>query len=256
MSKILESLEKRRVHLADRHTMFADLVENHIKNCGFAEICARSDSLRICRDNLKKSFASKESEPDLLLLDINDSNGKMVDYWWSKKEAKEEKPSVFTDFSAIQKMFKIPEDNGLVFCEEIRAAYPKLKILAYSEYTHWYPIRELKKMRIGHVSKYASIGDLIIGIGASLEGKIYHCERSEHIVRKDNPNFWFTPREKQLVSLIPEDYTSGEIAIIMGLEKSTVESMRKHLGEKMLTQLGHQNIVKETMLMGLIRTNE
>lgn len=257
MNKILESLEKRRIHLADRHIMFADIIEKQINNSGFAEVYARSDSLKACRENLKKAFRSDESKPDLLMLDISDSNGKMLDIKWEKKNDDERKePSIFDDFAVVAAKYKIPEGNGLDFCKEIRSLYPKLKIVAYSGYTHWYPIRELEKLKIGHISKHSSIGELIIGIGVSLEGRIFHCEKSEYILEGNNPKFWFTPREKQLIPLVAEDYTSGEIAIILGLQQSTVDSMRKLLKQKTRAQFGHQNITKEAMLMGLIWASE
>jgi DNA-binding NarL/FixJ family response regulator len=245
----------KNVFLADRHTLMADLIEEHINRSGYARVCARSNSLKACRNELKERYASAGSKPDLLLIDIADSNGKTIDFW--------------TDRPKTQ---KLPEGNGLNFCREIWADCKKLKILACSGYTHWYTIRELRRMGIGHVSKYAPIETVMAGVRATLEqplikkpvienlqeGDIFYCEKSRLALREadaltaNNEIFKFTPREEQLIALLAEGYTDGKIADIMDRAVSTVDSIRKTLLQKVYDKFGNRNIQKEAIQMGLI----
>ncbi|MDR0428932.1 MAG: hypothetical protein LBH58_00440 [Tannerellaceae bacterium] len=248
MKKEAANEDKIRVYLADRHIMIADEVEKHIEDSRFAEVVGRSDSLKECRRKLASDLLKGYKLPDVLLLDISDTNGIEMDI--IRKEKKEK--FIPMPVEEVRRLYKIPEGNGIDFCKEMKGLYPDMKILVYSGYTHWYPIRLLAELGIGHVSKNSPIMEISRGIDIAMSDGIPHCGKSKVILQRDKPGFWFTCRENDVVKLLGEGYSNKEMSNILGIDVSAIESNRKIIIKKIKDTFDHRSYLREAKEMALI----
>ncbi|GJM35495.1 MAG: DNA-binding response regulator [Saprospiraceae bacterium] len=150
----------------------------------------------------------------------------------------------------------MPVLNGVETCKQIHRDYPDVKILALSMLKEASLIKlMLKNGAHGYLLKNAGKDEVLEAIRAVLAGKKYFSEEVSDIIMASlagsNPKTKTSPfpkisrREKQVLQLIVEEYTTAEIAEKLFISFGTVETHRRNL----LIKLGARNTA------GLVRTS-
>ena len=186
------------VHITDDHKMLAEGLKRSIEESNIARVTGTSNDLAECRAALKNQL------PDILLLDVS-----------------------------------LPDGNGVDFCAEIKQTYPALKVLILTTYNVYSVAnRAMENGAAGYILKNALSEEVIEGIEAVMDGKIFLCDEINVMMQKRNDDrVWITARERELLRLLIDGCTNQEIADAMFLSVETVKTYRKNL----ILKLGAKN---------------
>lgn len=142
----------------------------------------------------------------------------------------------------------MPGMNGIEACKHIRREYPEVKILVLSMLKEASLIKMvLKNGANGYLLKNAGKAEVLRAIRAIMAGQKYYSSEVADIVMASlagsNPKTNKSPfpqlsrREKQVLQLIVDEFTTGEIAEKLSISFGTVETHRRNL----LIKLGARN---------------
>jgi DNA-binding NarL/FixJ family response regulator len=203
------------VLIADDHTMFVDGIESILGG--------ESDFFVVGRSHDGPSVLSflENHKVDIILLDIN-----------------------------------LPEMSGIDVCKYIHTHHPTVKVLAISMFNEESIVTEiLNNGGKGYILKNTGRAELLKAIRTVAEGEAYFSKEVTETIMKSLMNqrkasgssHAFYPklsrREKEVLKLIAEEYTTQEIADSLYISLKTVESHRSSL----LSKLNARNSV------GLVR---
>ncbi|MEL7531211.1 MAG: response regulator transcription factor [Bacteroidota bacterium] len=153
----------------------------------------------------------------------------------------------------------LPDSDGLKLCANLLAKYPTLKIIGLTTYEEVSFVRAMLKAGAkGYLFKTTASKEFFAAIRTVMQGETYlsadvnqkliasalHQTSTQHFIPK------LTRREKEVLKLIMAEHTNQEIASLLSIAVSTVETHRTHLCEK----LGARNtagLVKNAIQMGL-----
>jgi DNA-binding NarL/FixJ family response regulator len=179
----------------------------------------------------------RESEPDLLLLDIS-----------------------------------MPELNGLDVAQRVRQESPDTRIIILSMHNHEeYVLQALRSGASGYLLKDAAPNELEIAINAVMKNEIYLSPAiSKHLVGdylrrienlqeesesrvsdKSNPYQQLTSRQREILQLIAEGNSTKEIAEKLFISIKTVETHRMQIMER-LNIRDIAGLVRYAIKMGII----
>jgi DNA-binding NarL/FixJ family response regulator len=142
-------------------------------------------------------------------------------------------------------MTDLTAPNGLDIIRQIRTTNPKLKIIVHSIYEDGDSVVETMDAGAdGFISKKSSAEELIRAVKVVASGKKYIC--SETVKKFRNTNAYlsgkekklvpkerlFTKREREVLTLVAQGYSSKQIAGELFITEKTVETHRKHMVEK------------------------
>lgn len=204
-----------RVALADDHTMFRE---------GLASLLEEQDSMTVVGEanNGEEVLALlKEAPIDVLLLDI-------------------EMPGMdgFDTMRAVRKMPNVPK----ILVLTMHKSPQFIKNIIKAGANGYVPKDSGKKLLVQAISTVHSTGT-------------FHTPETASIVmdslKDDKHSTVISPREKEIIQLIADQYTTNEIAEKLFLSTHTVESHRKNI----LLKLGLKNaagLVKYAIHKGLI----
>jgi|SRR5690606_18291827 len=185
------------IYVTDDHPMVLDGLKNLLES---------EEDLRLdgCYTTGKDTLhALEESLPDILLLDIN-----------------------------------LPDCNGIDLSRDIRKKYPNLRIMMLSMHNERAFIASVLNNKVnGYLLKHSTGTEIIQGIRSVINGETYLCKQSHQIYydgQQAGPDAIppITRREKDILSLIAEGYTTSQIADKLFISTHTVESHRKNLMDK------------------------
>lgn len=206
-----------RVLVADDHKMFADGIESILRNEEDIQVVGK------CFDGTSVFSEIDSKEPDVVLLDIN-----------------------------------LPGISGIDVCKQLTATRPGVRVLALTMHNESSFISEiLKNGAMGYILKNTGKTELVSAIKRVYAGKSYFSkEVSEQIMlgltrdyagtrdkERKVPSIVLSEREKEVMSLIADEFTTQEIADKLHLSLKTVEGHRRNL----FTKLNVRNAV------GLVR---
>jgi DNA-binding NarL/FixJ family response regulator len=129
----------------------------------------------------------------------------------------------------------LPDINGIDLCKKLSAEFPLMKILGISTFSERsYISRMVENGASGYLLKSASPEEIAGAIQTVLEGKLYLCVEVERSMQQraampqgDLPIL--TKREKEVLRLIADGLTNGQIAAQLFISPLTVDSHRKNL---------------------------
>jgi DNA-binding NarL/FixJ family response regulator len=180
-----------QVQIVDGHKLFVEGLARIINDSDFAKVIGTAYSVSECWEMFSHSLTA-----DVLLLDV-----------------------------------LLPDGNGMDLCLQIKAKYPDMKILALtgsSEYT--VITRMLENGALGYILKSAGVKEFFQGIKTVAAGDSFLCEEIKTQLRKQEGTVvLLTKKERELLRLICEGYTSMEIADKMFFGVETINSYRKNL---------------------------
>lgn len=140
----------------------------------------------------------------------------------------------------------MPELNGIDAAKQIRKISPTTRIIALSVYNDEAYIRDMVKAGVsGYVVKSGATKDLIEAIRKGSRGKVYFSKSiadTAEIIQNSDSNDKnksltverpLTSREREVLQLIGEGYSSAEIAAKLNICETTVKTHRNNLMDKL-----------------------
>lgn len=194
-----------KIMIADDHTMFVDGIDSILnKETDMQVVCK-------CYDGQEVLNKLKTEQPDIILLDIN-----------------------------------LPGMTGIEVSKKVLADYPSVKILAISMFNEESFVTEiLNNGAQGYILKNTGIEELLTAIRTICGGKTYFSKDVTNTIMKSlmkkrmesKGSTKLIPkisrREKEVLKLIVEEFTTQEIAKELFISLKTVESHRSSLLNKM-----------------------
>jgi len=134
----------------------------------------------------------------------------------------------------------MPNLNGIEATRQMIERHPNLKVIALSAHLESNIVAQMIKAGArAYIHKESAFAELKEGIMAILEGRTFLCSRiskivfSDYIDRIRNPNpaegDGLSKRQREILKLIAEGYSSKAIAQVLKLRTKTVESHREHI---------------------------
>ena len=139
----------------------------------------------------------------------------------------------------------MPRLNGIQAAENIRKLRVSTHILLLSMYADESLVYQALQSGVkGYVLKSSVSDELLWAVQAVAKGKTYLSSQISEIVVESavharpagqdrDPISNLSPREKEILQLIAEEHTSGEIATLLFISEKTVEKHRANLMEKL-----------------------
>ena len=159
----------------------------------------------------------------------------------------------------------MPGMNGLRPLMRLTREFPGLSVIIVSMHTdRKYVRRALQAGAAGYLSKNSGTAELELALNGVASGKTYLSPAvSNHVVedyrrREDedlDPLERLTPRQREVLQLIAEGHTTGEIARILGVSVKTIESHRLSLMER-LDIHDVAGLTRYAIGVGLVTTDE
>jgi len=154
----------------------------------------------------------------------------------------------------------MPETDGIALNKMVKQEYPALKTLVVSMHVDGGMIDTLIQDNAnGYVPKNTEKEELLKAIRSILDGENYFSAEIKRayteamFAGKKNTAVKLTDREKEVLKLIAEEYTTQEIAAELFLSKHTIESYRKNLIAKLEVK-NLAGLTKHAIKMGLLES--
>lgn len=147
----------------------------------------------------------------------------------------------------------LPDISGVDLCKEVKESFPEVRVLALTTHNEYTVVRQmLDNGASGYLIKNAMAEEVLAGIQAVAAGEVFLSHEIDLLLKKPSEkNIWLTNRERELLRLVSEGLTNGEIADAIFLSPETIKGYRKNL----LLKLGAKNtavLVKIAMEQKLI----
>ncbi|WP_428230772.1 response regulator transcription factor [Flavobacterium sp.] len=128
---------------------------------------------------------------------------------------------------------RMPKCDGICATKIIKKEFPEIKIIAFSMFDQSEAIQQMKEAGAsGYIMKNSPLKKLIEAIRAVVSNETFF---DDAIITKDKltkENILLSTREKEILRLIGEGKTSNEIADVLFINKSTVDTHRKNILKK------------------------
>ncbi|TGD59207.1 response regulator transcription factor [Flavobacterium humi] len=129
---------------------------------------------------------------------------------------------------------RMPKCDGITATRLIKKEFPAIQVIAFSMFEQDEAVLQMKNAGAsGYIMKNSSLKKLIEAIRAVSKNQAFF---DDSIVAKDaltKEEIILSSREKEILRLIGEGKTSQEIATMLFIGKSTVDTHRKNIIRKM-----------------------
>jgi two-component system, NarL family, response regulator NreC len=189
-----------------------------------------ADDHTVVRDGLR---ALLERQPDMAVV------AEATDGRESVRLAEEEAPDVVVMDIAM------PNMNGIEATRRILAANPRTAVVILSMHQdESYVLRSLKAGAKGYLLKDSLRGDVLEAIRAVSQGRSYLTRKIGRILKEDyvrqmerrgleDSYDLLTDREREVLQLAAEGRTNKEVASLLNISLTTVETHRTHILQKL-----------------------
>lgn len=145
----------------------------------------------------------------------------------------------YFDFYIID--IELPDNDGFVLIEMIRARHPEAKIIVSTVHDEIWTVRKLLVRNVNSIIYKTGNGhEILNAISEINQGRVYYCDAVRDILKSAGDGTLHpTARELEVLSQIAQGKTSKEIAAPIFVSENTVEAHRKALFSK----LGAINVV-------------
>lgn len=204
---------KIKVFITDDHYMVIEGIRSLLQNEKDIEWMGHASNADSCMAFLKNQ------QPDVILMDIN-----------------------------------MPGKSGIDLCKEVKDKYPGTFVIGLSTFNQQSFIHKMMENGAsGYVLKNATQAELMDAIITVAKGRTYLSDEVAAVLKNtDNTNIpVITRREKEVLELIAEGLTNGEIAEKLFISNTTVDTHRKNLLVKFQTK-NTASLVKTAMQLHLI----
>lgn len=136
--------------------------------------------------------------------------------------------------------YNLPDGDGLSLIRKVKRKYPTIKIIVLSMHDEAHLVQEVLKEGIaGYLLKKDSHSELINAIKAADQGQVYLSSDINKLLISGlhglNDQKLLTDREREVLSLIAQEYTNKKIAEELFISERTVETHRKNIFRKTQT---------------------
>ena len=134
----------------------------------------------------------------------------------------------------------MPGMNGIELTRKVKENFPQIKILVVSMYNDHEIVSEILMAEAdGYVLKNADKEELLSAIYKIADNGTHYSNEILSIMfekvkkeKKKEETKQLSEREIEIVKLIMQEYSSGQIAVKLSISKNTVDSHRKNILEK------------------------
>jgi DNA-binding NarL/FixJ family response regulator len=157
----------------------------------------------------------------------------------------------------------MPELNGVETAQRIKKLSPKTRVIVLSNYTdEAYVQGAIEAGAVGYIVKDGWARDLVLAIRDGSRGKLYFSAEVEAVAQNLNRSGRMnltnrkplSPREREVLQLIAEGYSSSEIAARLGIAETTIKTHRNHIMEKLEIH-DTAGLTRHAIRIGLIRAS-
>ncbi|SIS94296.1 two component transcriptional regulator, LuxR family [Zobellia uliginosa] len=152
----------------------------------------------------------------------------------------------------------MPEMDGIALNRAVKEKHPSLKTLVVSMHIDGSMIEKLIQNNVdGYVPKNAEKDELLTAMRTIVKGEKYFSQEIKQAYtdamfeNKKQDEVHLTDREKEVLKLIADEYTTQEIADKLYLSKHTIESYRKNLISKLQVK-NLAGLTKHAIKIGLL----
>lgn len=143
----------------------------------------------------------------------------------------------------------MPDINGIEFIKIIKENYPEIKVLVLSMFENLQTFENMD----GYLLKETDKEELITAINTIVlqNGKYFKTAKNE----KDTFEFKhsiLSPREKEIIQLIANEFTTEEIAEQLFISKGTIETHRKNIFFKLQVK-NIAGLIKKAIYLGIVK---
>lgn len=179
-----------KIAIVDDHKILTDGLKSLIEESGIAKVVGIAHSATECRNSI--DFW----KPDVVLLDVG-----------------------------------LPDISGVDFCKELKEWFPQISVLALTTHNEYSVVRQmLENGALGYLIKNAMTEEVLAGIQAVADGETFLCHEIDVLMKRPKEaHLWLSHREREMLKLVAEGLTNGEIADRIFLSPETVKSYRKNL---------------------------
>jgi two-component system, NarL family, response regulator NreC len=189
-----------------------------------------ADDHTVVRDGLR---ALVEKQPDMAVI------GEAADGRDTIRMAEEQSPDVIIMDIAM------PNMNGIEATRRILASNPRAAVLILSMHQdESYVLRSLKAGARGYLLKDSVRSDVIEAIRAVVQGRSFLTRKVSRILQEDyvremerrgleDSYDLLTDREREILQLVAEGRTNKEVASMLNISLTTVETHRTHILQKL-----------------------
>ncbi|MCM1153073.1 MAG: response regulator transcription factor [Muribaculum sp.] len=130
---------------------------------------------------------------------------------------------------------ELPDIDGFVLMEMIRARHADARIIVSTVHEEVWTLRKLLSREVdGIIYKSGRCDEVIQAILCILGGNRYYCQRVKNVMASmEDPSFFPSERELEILRQIARGKTSREIAAALFVTVNTVEAHRKSLFMKL-----------------------
>lgn len=129
----------------------------------------------------------------------------------------------------------MPDGDGIDAIPQLESDSPSTQIVMFTMYAEPAVIhRAIKANAHGYLFKSVDADELVDGIRAVVDGKVYLCAEAQMLFENNRevpPTL--TSREREILSLIVEGYSIKEIADYLCLGFETIHTYTKYLRQKL-----------------------
>ncbi|MBB6461545.1 response regulator [Flammeovirga kamogawensis] len=134
----------------------------------------------------------------------------------------------------------MPDVDGSSLIDTVKSKYPYIHTLVLSMHNEANVISKIVKQEVnGYLLKNAEKEELLTAVSTIVNGENYFSKEVKDIIsestfsRKYNPMPELSKREKEVLHLIGDEYTTKEIADKLFISQNTVETHRKNMFSKL-----------------------
>lgn len=143
----------------------------------------------------------------------------------------------------------MPHLNGVEFVKMVRQKFPEVKILILSMFDNLQTFDHID----GYLLKETDSEELINAINEIvLEGKKHYRSSKKDMNTFEFKHSILTPREREIIQLIANEFTTDEIAGQLFISKGTIETHRKNIFYKMQVK-NIAGLVKKAIYLGIVK---
>ncbi len=130
---------------------------------------------------------------------------------------------------------RMPKMDGIVATRQIKKEFPHIEVLAFTMYDQDNAVQQmLDAGATGYILKNSPLKVVLEAIYALSEHKTYYdAKLNIEQVSKNSSESILSRREKEILALIAQRKTSKEIADLLFISKSTIDTHRKNMIQKL-----------------------
>ncbi|KGO82492.1 chemotaxis protein CheY [Flavobacterium beibuense F44-8] len=143
---------------------------------------------------------------------------------------------------------RMPKTDGIAATKEIKKEFPNCKVIAFSMFEQEEAVSQMTQAGVdGYIMKNSSLKVVLAAIRAVMKGETFFDDSIKAATpKKDEGDVPLSKREKEIVNLVGQGKTSQEIADLLFIGKTTVDTHRKNILKK-LSLHGKSELLRYSM---------